>query len=154
MEPECRRLRGSLRTPERGRRGGGAFVTSIGGRATSLLMRMIVQALLAADPSFRPGSGHDPVGSADRAGLAEMLAAAGFRDVRVETASVPWLLADPADFWQRWALSAAPVAAMMSAVSEPLRAAAGSEFARLIESEFEDRPVVFPTEVLIGLGVR
>lgn len=132
---------------------GRAFVTSMARPGTSQLMQLIAEALrcVGADAGRQPAPA---VELADHSSLAAALERGGFNDVRVATATVPWKLKVPLEFWERWALSAPPIVDMMRTVSDATKSAAGQEFQRLVEQEFEDRPVEFPTEILLGIGRR
>lgn len=132
------------------RPGGAVFVTSVG--TGSPLMQRIVGALMAVDPGFRPAVGLHPVARADVEGLGSMAREAGLREVRVESISVPWPVADPRRFWERWALDAPPVVGALRELPEAMRAAAGEVFVKRIAEEFGSETPVFPIEVLVGLG--
>jgi len=132
------------------RPGGRVFVTSTGHPGSSELQAMIGKAIVGVGggQAVRPdwptlASGPDE--------LAAHLDAAGLEATRVETVTTPWPVKDPVVFWERWALESPPSAAVMKALPADLRAAAGAEFARLVE---HSQKTEFDVEVLVALATR
>ncbi len=136
------------------REGARAVVTTVANPSETPLMRTIFLALhntglepaLGGTPTFQPLSDPDRLSSA--------FAEAGFRDVTVETATVPWVIEDPKEFWHRWGTVAPPVALLFSLLPKDGLDAAGREFARLVRESHGAGAAVFPTRVLIGRGSR
>ena len=79
---------------------------------------------------------------------------AGFWDVRVESVCVAWPVRDARAFWNRWALEAPPIREAMRRVPESARRRAGEAFAERLRADFGGAPARFPTDAVIGIGVR
>ncbi len=134
------------------RAGAGAVVTAMATPRESTLWRTIFRALgsVGATPAAAPLPFE---ARSHRDGLRTALNEAGFRDVHVETASVPWMVHDPSEFWRRWGPAVAPpVAAAVAAIPREKLEAAGAAFVRLVEEAHGTGPATFATDVLIAVG--
>lgn len=135
------------------RPGGRVVVTNVASPQKSTLWQTIVAALasVGANPVVG-GVSYERYSHPE--GLSTALRDGGFHEVRVEEASVPWVVEDPGAFWRRWGPAVAPpVAAAFAAISPEKIDAAGATFVRLVEEAHGEGPAVFPTNVLVGVGL-
>ncbi len=134
------------------RPGAQAVVTTMHEPARSELLTLIVRAVVEALPGFVPPEPPSAARFTTVAGMTDALAQAGFEDVRVEVATIDWVIGDVVDFFRRWAMDAPPVAYMFEGLDARTRRAAGEAFVRLAATRSRDGVASFPTEVVIGVG--
>ena len=136
------------------RPGGEAVVTTMHEPARSELLTLIIRAVADVLPGYAPPKAPSASRFTTVAEMTQALAQAGFKGVRVDVATIDWVIGDAMDFFQRWGVDAPPVAYMFEGLDARTKRAAGEAFARLAAARSRNGVASFPTEVVIGAGRR
>jgi ubiquinone/menaquinone biosynthesis C-methylase UbiE len=137
------------------RPGGRAAIATWGPSERVRMVEVVSNAVKAAVPEFASSAKPSPALSLqDASVLMGEMESAGFRMVRIESATHSWGADSPEIFWEHWHKASPTLAGLLRQVGPSKSAMIRDAFVDILRKEFGEAPVRLQGQAHIGIGVK